>query len=84
MSIHNIGFYEEMTKIIFQLSKTIMKYLLSLFFCLHTIFCVMSFWKHEVTVGSRTLVGSAVDRVVLGMEKYLIEQRRVSDDEKGI
>ena len=33
MSTHNIGFREEMTKIIVQLSSNIIKYALYLFFC---------------------------------------------------
>ena len=33
MSTHNIGFDEEMTKIIFQLSSNIIKYASYLFFC---------------------------------------------------
>ena len=33
MSTHNIGFYEEMAKNIFQLSSNIIKYTLYLFFC---------------------------------------------------
>ena len=32
MSTHNIGFYEDLTKIIFQLSSNIIKYALYLFF----------------------------------------------------
>ena len=32
MSTHNIGFYEEMAKLIFQLSLNIVKYTLYLFF----------------------------------------------------
>ena len=37
MSTHNIGFYEEMAKIIFQLSSIIIKYTLPLFFWLTVI-----------------------------------------------
>ena len=33
MSTHNVGFYEEMEKIISQLSSNIVKYTLYLFFC---------------------------------------------------
>ena len=33
MSTHNIGFYEDLKKIIFQLSSNIIKYALYLFFC---------------------------------------------------
>ena len=34
MSTYNIGFYEDLTKIIFQLSSNIIKYAPYLFFCL--------------------------------------------------
>ena len=33
MSTHNIGFYEELTKIIFELSSNIIKYAPYFFFC---------------------------------------------------
>ena len=33
ISMHNIGFYEEMAKIMFPLSLNIIKYTLHLFFC---------------------------------------------------
>ena len=33
MSTHNIGFYEDLTKMIFQLSSNIIKYATYLFFC---------------------------------------------------
>ena len=34
MSIHNIGFYEDLTKIIFELSSNIIKYAPYFFFCI--------------------------------------------------
>ena len=38
MSTHNIGFYEDLTKIIFALSSNIIKYA-PYFFCCYLLFC---------------------------------------------
>ena len=35
MSTHNIGFYEDLTKIIFELSSNIIKYAPYFFCCIH-------------------------------------------------
>ena len=46
MSTHNLGFYEELTKNIFQLSSNIIKYKsYLLFWCTSSCFCRVSFVK---------------------------------------
>ena len=48
MSTHNIGFYEDLTKIIFELSSNIIKYAPSFFCCdLHLCFCVYKIRFHD-------------------------------------
>ena len=43
MSTHNIGFYEDLTKIIFELSSNIIKYAPYFFCCIRTISDIISF-----------------------------------------
>ena len=52
MSTHNVGFYEEMTKIIFQLSSNIIEYAPYLFFCMYFSSLCGSFrdWSHDMDV----------------------------------
>ena len=46
MSTHNIGFYEDLTKIVFELSSNIIKYAPYFFFCL----CVIIFTDFVLVV----------------------------------
>ena len=42
MSTHNIGFYEDLTKIIFELSSNIIKYAPYFFCCIYNNFVIVS------------------------------------------
>ena len=51
MSTHNIGFYEDLTKDIFQLSSNIIKYVPYLFFCLNNYYSSCSIKITDVAGG---------------------------------
>ena len=46
MSTHNIGFYEDLKKIIFQLSSNIIKYAPYLIFCINLLFLEICLQKN--------------------------------------
>ena len=52
MSTHNIGFYEDLTKIIFELSSNIIKYA-PYFFCCHSLLDV---WAYSLPT-AKDLIG---------------------------
>ena len=49
MSTHNIGFYEDLTKIIFELSSNIIKYAPYFFCCIILIFAQNRVWVAVLT-----------------------------------
>ena len=66
MSTHNIGFYEETTKIIFQLSPNIIKYAPYLFFCSE------SFYGITLHYGLRTCLNDSSN--IFGVENKGLSQ----------
>ena len=58
MSTNNIGFYEDLTKIIFELSSNIIKYV-PYFFCLS--------WKQELILGKQNWTLPSKARLSIGV-----------------
>ena len=75
MSTHNIGFYEDLTKIIFQLSSIITKYAPYLFFCSYTVYCnyccshsnskILAILIDKISIGSSVVTQCIVTIAVL-------------------
>ena len=57
MSTHNIGFYEDLTKIIFELSSNIIKYA-PYFFC-----CYPKHREEEESIAEKSAISSPTDLI---------------------
>ena len=58
MSTHNIGFYEDLTKIVFELSSNIIKYAPYFFFCM--CYFQMHYWTWDLLKKYSTTLVSIV------------------------
>ena len=60
MSTHNIGFYEDLKKIIFELSSNIIKYAPYFFCCQDNFFCSSLYFLSLHTALCNNIIGSLI------------------------
>ena len=77
MSTHNIGFYEDLTKIIFELSSNIIKYAPYFFCCRRILRCLLLlFYKFLIYRSRRCLPHTKVFSCRVGRIQHLLNFRR--------